>query len=199
MSSAINVRSNFPAIAARLETLPDKIGDRAMVRALNTTIRQGQTQMAREISQEFRIKVGDVKRRLAITRAASKGQLRFQAVLAASSGRKGRSMNLIHFVTNQPTRNKKGKLGQLKFQVKRSGGKKSIPGAFVATNKQTGGTAVFVRKGKDRYPIETIMTLGVPQMFNTKQINGAVRKVIIEKFQANFKRELRSVLGGWVK
>jgi len=197
--TTISVRNNFPEIAAKLDRLPDSVANRAVARSLDASIKQGGTAMARQISQEFRIKVGDVKERLAFARASSKGQLKLQAILLATSMRKHRSMNLIHFVTNQPKRYKSGKLGQLKFQVKRSGGKKTIPGAFVATNQITGGTAVFIRKGKYRYPIKTLMTLDVPQMFNTKRINSVVRQVIIVKFRGNFKRELRSVLGGWAK
>ena len=84
---------------------------------------------------------------------------------------------------------------ELRFQIKRGGGKKMIKGAFIG-NK---GRTVFIREGKERTPIRALSTIDVPQMFNAQRINAPVRKVMIERFPAAFKRELRSVLQGWVK
>jgi hypothetical protein len=201
MSATISIRHNFPEVAARLEQLPFEVGDKAVVRALNKTVDQGKTQMARQISQEFRITVAMAKERLSITRASAKGTLRFSASLEASSRRKGRSMNLIHFVENKTTlaqakrRAKAGTLNQLHFQIKRGGGKKTLKGAFIG-NK---GRTVFIREGKSRLPIKAVNTIGVPSMFNTKRVNSVVRQVMLDKFSANFQRELRAVLKGYVK
>jgi hypothetical protein len=205
MSNTINIRNNFPAVAKRLEELADEVGNKALVRAMNTTVDQGKTQMARQISQEFRVSVGKAKERLYVSYARVKGGLRFQAELLA--GRPGglhgnddwRGMNLINFVGALPRRSKKGKLAQLKFQIKRAGGRKVIPGAFVATNKKTGGTAVFIREGSGRYPIKTITTIDIPQMFNTRRVNEVVRAVMVKRFETNFSRELRGVLKGYVR
>lgn len=200
--STINVRTNFPEIAAKLDRLPEEIGNKAMVRSMNKTIDQGKTEMARGISREFRLTVGKAKERLAVRKAYAKGGvLHFQAELLATSKAKSRSMNIIAFVENKTTlaesrkRTKKGTLSQVHFQIKRSGGKKVIPGAFVG-NK---GRTVFIREGKGRLPIKAVNTIDIPQMFNTRRINTIVRQVMLQRFGANFKRELRSVLGGWVK
>ncbi len=200
--STINVRTNFPDIAARMDRLPKEIGDKALVRSMNKTIDQGKTEMARGISREFRLTVAKAKERLAVRKAYAKGGvLHFQAELLATSKAKGRSMNIIAFVENKTTlgqarkRAKAGTLNQLHFQIKRSGGKKIIPGAFIG-NK---GRTVFIREGKGRLPIKAVNTIDIPQMFNTKRINIVVRKVMLNRLGANFKRELRSVLGGWAR
>lgn len=110
-------------------------------------------------------------------------------------------MNLIAFETGTLTKRtakkagRAGAAGQLGFQILRSGGRKVIPGAFVG-NK---GRTVFIREGKGRTPIKALNTIDVPQMFNTKRVNQVVRRVMIERFGANFKRELRVVLGGFAK
>lgn len=202
----ISLRNNFPEVIQELNKLPDAIANKAMTRALNTTIDQGKTQMARVISDEFRVKVGDAKRRLYIERAQFKGNLKLSASLMATraaglhNNDDWRGMNLINFVAGGiPKKTKSGKMRQLGFQIKRSGGRKMIPGAFVATNKRTGGTAVFIRDGKSRMPIKTLTTIDIPQMFNTRRINEAVRRVMLDKFSTNFRRELRSVLKGFVK
>lgn len=198
----ISIRNNFPQVAAQLNRLSQDVGDKAMVRALNKTVDQGKTEMSRKISQEFRISRADAVQRLAVRKASVKGgALRFEAILEATRRGKGRSMNLIHFVEQKVTlaeakrRRKAGDLAQLRFQIKRTGGKKVLPGAFIA-NK---GRTVFIRTGKQRLPIKALNTIDVVQMFNTQRINSVVREVMLKKFDANFRRELRAVLKGYVK
>lgn len=198
----ISIRNNFPDLARKLDSLADDVGNKALVRAMNTTIDQGKTEMARGISREFRLSVGTAKERLAVSKASNKGgALRFEAKLEATRRGKGRSMNLIAFETGALTKRtakkagRAGAVGQLGFQIKRGGGKKVIPGAFIGN----AGRTVFIREGKGRTPIKALNTIDVPQMFNTKRINQVVRAVMLERFGVNFKRELRVVLGGFAK
>lgn len=214
--NTINIRNNFPAVAAALDRVAVNVGNRAMVRAMNTTIEQGKTQMARQITKEFRLSLPMVKERLTLHRASSKsGGLGFEAKLEASRRGKGRSMNLIHFIEKSVTmaesrrRAKAGEGGvhtlrnggrvglahQLRFQILRSGGKKMIKGIFIGNR----GRTVFMRTGKGRLPIKAVGTIDIPQMFNTRRINKVVVDVIRQRFEANFKRELRSLLQGYAK
>lgn len=206
MSNTFSIRDNFPKIAAQLDRLALDVGKKAMVRALNKTIGQGQTQMARTISKEFRISVGVAKDRLNVRRAFLKGAggstFSFKARLEATRRRKGRSMNLIAFVSNskvsKASAKRQGKAalaGQLQLQIKRSGGKKVIPGAFIGND----GRTVFIRKGNKRLPIKPINTIDVPQMFNTRRVNSVVREVMLKNFNANFQRELRAILKGFAR
>lgn len=201
----ISVRNNFPEVAKQMQRMGEQAANRAMAKALNATVEQGKTAMARQISGEFRVSIKHVKERLFIERAHAKGTLRLSVVLEAA--RPGglhnndyRGMNLIHFVVGGiPKRTAKGKRRQLSFQIKRASGRKSIPGAFVGTNRKTGGTAVFVREGNSRLPIKTITTIDVPQMFNTRRINQAVRKIMLDRFAINFKREARAITKGFAR
>lgn len=201
--TTISVRNNFPAIAAQLDRLGRDVGDKAVVRALNTTIVQGRTQMARQISSEFRVSVGTAKERLKVFKASARGgATRYIAQLEATKRGKGRSMNMIAFVTKgkvskaSAKRNGRTDLaGQLQFQIKRGGGKKAIKGAFIGN----GGRTVFIRTGKERLPIKALNTIDIPQMFNTRRVNNVVKRVMLDKFPANFQRELRSVLQGYAR
>lgn len=201
--SSISVRNNFPVIAARLDRLGADVGNKVVVRALNTTIGQGKTQMARQISSEFRVSVGTAKERLKVYKASARGgAVRFVAILEATRKGKGRSMNLIAFVTkgkvSKASSKRSGRTdlaGQLQFQIKRGGGKKAIKGAFVGN----AGRTVFIRTGKDRLPIKAVSTIDIGQMFNTRRVNKVVRQVMLDKFPANFQRELRSVLKGYAR
>lgn len=109
--------------------------------------------MARTISKEFRITVGTAKDRLKVNKAnAKQSSVGFEVSLEATNKAKGRAMNLIAFVESKTTlgearkRAKAGTQSQVYFQVKRSGGKKMIKGAFIA-NK---GRTLFIRTGKAR-------------------------------------------------
>lgn len=214
--NVIKLRTNFPEVCRRLEQLPEEIGNKAMVRAMNDTIEQGKIQMARQISQEFMISVSAAKDRLSITRASVRGGvLRFQAVLEATSKGKGRSMNLIAFVEKSVSlaqakkRMKAGEGGsyslgngatvtkalQLRFQIKRGGGKKVIPGAFIGNQ----GRTMFIRTSNSRLPIKALNTIDIPQMFNTRRINQVVRQVMLDRFSTYFAREVRAVLKGYIR
>lgn len=213
--NSISIRHNFPEIAKKIERMGDEVGNKAVARALNATIKQGATAMARGISKEFCITVGKAKERLKVVSCKTgRGFVRFEATMEATKRAKGRSMNLIAFVESSISfaqarkRMKAGEGGtyqlqgrtvqkalQLRFKIKRSGGAKVIPGAFIG-NK---GRTVFIREGKSRTPIAAKDTIDIPQMFNTHKINQAVRVVMLDRFVTNFERELRSVLKGYTK
>ena len=149
--------------------------------------------MTREITSEYRVTSAYVRERLRVRRATFKaGQLSMTAELVGGNG-KSRSANIIAFMERSVTlaqarkRAKAGTLDQLRFQVKRAGGKKIITGAFIG-NK---GRTVFVREGKDRLPIKAVSTIDVASMFNQKRINRTVVGVLQERFPVIFEREAR--------
>lgn len=201
--TTISIKHNFPEVAAQLDRLAADVGSKAMVRALNKTIDQGKTQMARQISQEFRIGSGEAKKRLKVYKASARqGAFRFEATLEATQHGNRRSMNLIAFVTKSKVSKASAKrtgrtdlAGHLQFKIKRGGGNKSIKGAFIGNS----GRTVFIRTGKPRLPIKALGTIDIPQMFNTRRVNKIVKQVMLDKFPAHFERELRAVLGGFAK
>jgi len=147
--------------------------ERAEVMAINKGISSAKTEMKRAISSEFTILQKTVNKRLKVTKAR-KGHA--VAVLEPIAGRRGYSMNLIHFLEKKPgIREQKrrikaeGSRPQLRFHIKR-GAEKTIKGAFIGNR----GRTVFKRTGKARLPIEPVQTIGVPGMFNTRRINERV-------------------------
>ena len=161
---------------------------------------QGKGAMARQISSEYMLTSAEVKSRLRVDRASYKS-LHVVATLEATKRAIGRSMNLIRFFERSATlaegrrRAKAGTLDQLRFQIKRKGGKKTITGAFIA-NK---GRTVFVRQGKERLPIKGVMTIDIPQMFNSRQVRELIERLMLQRLDGNFTRELRSLLQGYAK
>lgn len=196
----ISIKSQFPKLAEELKRLPDDVANPALARALNRTIEQGRTQMARSISREYNLTYGQARDRLNISRAnATRGKLTLSATLSAR-GRYG--ANLIHFVERSVTfaearrRKESGTFGHVGFKIRRGSGMKFITGPraiFIGNN----GRTVFRRTGKKRLPIEPVTTIDVPAMFNQGKINATVRGVMLEKFEPIFEREVDFYLNRW--
>lgn len=194
---AIDIRTNFPEVARALRRVERDIGEKALARALNRTIEQGRTAMVREITAEYVLPSATVRSRLAIRRAYAGAQrIQLEASLAAPAKSGRRAINVVAFLERSVTlaearrRAKSGTLRQLRFKIRRTGGWKTIPGAFLGNQ----GRTVFRRVGKARLPIEPVSTIDVPQMFNARRINEAVRRVLLARFQDHFARELRFAL-----
>jgi hypothetical protein len=186
------VKTNFGGVYAALDLYHADVAERAAPSAINKTLAKSKTNMARVIAREFALTYGFVSQRLNIQRAKFvAGKAVIAGALDGSNGRK-RSANLIAFVEKSVTlaqakkRAKAGDLSQLRFQIKRSGGKTMIPGAFIG-NK---GRTVFIREGKARLPIKALSTIGIPQMFNTKRLNRIVVEAMRDDYPEIYAHEL---------
>lgn len=173
----VSVRINLDGPRRVLNDLQKNLGDKAVISALNKAAAQAKTQMSQAIRADYNISAAMVKDRLRIARAQRRDVVTFQAKLIGNpeSGGGKRSMNLVHFLEKNAgvkayKRGTGGRLDQLRFKVKRSGGKNTLKGAFIG-NK---GRTVFIREGKSRLPIRAVRTIGVPQMFSTKRNVGKV-------------------------
>jgi hypothetical protein len=177
----VTVRFDLDGPRNLLNSLKTGVGDRAVLSILNKTTAQAKTRMSQAIRADYNISAGLVGERLRIRRATRRDIVTFTASLIGNpeTGGRRRSMNLVHFLEKQAQakafrRGKGWRLDELRFKVKKGGGKQMLPGAFVG-NK---GRTVFIRTGKTRLPIKAVRTIGVPQMFNTKKNIGEVRRWI---------------------
>lgn len=176
----ISIQTNFPDVQRALDRLSTDVGNKAMASALNKTVAQAKTSMSREIRAEFNLSAGKVGDALRITRAvASGGRFNLTARLEATNKR-GRSMNLAAFDARQTAKG-------VSFKIKKSGPRKTIPGAFLINE----GKTVMIRAGKARLPIKALQTIDVGQMFNTKRINAKVLRFIEGKFPELFRNEAK--------
>src|SRR5512143_478247 len=192
---ALLVKTNFPDVQAALMRLQVDLRAKALAAALNKTADKGRTEMVRRITSEFAIKAGDVRGRVSVSRASARAGILSAVIEAFASRPGGRSMNVIRFLEQVVTlaearrRAKGGTLRELRFRIKRAGGLKTIPGAFVVTAH--GGTFVARRVGRARYPIEAVQTIDVPSMFQARRINEAVLARIQREFPVEFDRAAR--------
>lgn len=184
MTIGFSVKENFRDVQRQIDDLEEKIATRATSSAVNKTLDQGRTRMVREITAEFTISASQVRKSLTVKRASFRqGLFRIEGYLESPTKR-GRSRNLIHFQARQTAKG-------VTVKVKRSGPRKLLPGAFIANRDNSAGGTVFIRRGKDRLPIEAKQTIDVAQMFNTKVLNERVREFIVRKFPEVFAHEVK--------
>lgn len=191
---ALTIKHNFPEVQRQLDRLSADIAKKATVRSVNRTLEAARTDMGREIRKTYSVSASYVRDRLHIKRATYQGG-RFTIEGSLRGGdSKRRSANVIAFLERSVTlaegrrrRKGEGKTPQLRFKIKRAGGKQIIRGAFIA-NK---GRTVFVRTGDKRLPVKPVQTIDIAQMFNARRVNQAVLRTIERKFPEVFEREVR--------
>lgn len=189
---ALSISHNFPTVQHQLDQLRADIAKHATARALNRTVESARTDMVREIRKSFNVSTTYVRERLAIRRATFKAGA--FVMTAELRGTDKRSANVIAFMEKSATLAEgrrrvkaEGKRPELRFKIKRIGGKQVIRGAFIG-NK---GRTVFRRTGPGRRDIEPVQTISVASMFNAQRVNDVVTRAMLKKFPRNFEREVR--------
>jgi hypothetical protein len=193
----LSIKANFPEIQKQLDSLREDIGNKAMVRALNRSIEQGQAEMTRAIGEEFNLTRTKIRQKLEIRKANTGfkgGQLKLFALLMSRdpSGRR-RAINLINFAAKETKRG-------LMVKIKKQGGRVVAARRGFIGNQ---GRTAFMRTGepkrrmksghdvgKMKEPIRPIQTIDVPQMFNTRRINRRVVEKLKAIFPTVFAREV---------
>lgn len=189
--------TGLDSVKRELERLPARLRANAIRLALNKTASKAKAEINRAVTQEFMLKANEVRNAINLRRASS-GNLEAVISIFGSARKRGRSMNMIHFLAvrhiggryvkvKRGVKAKRGEMralkGQLGFVIRRGGGLKTIPGAFVG-NK---GRTIFMRTGKGRLPIEPVQVIGVSQMFNARRI----RDRVMEKIKSDLNVEVR--------
>ena len=194
----IKVDFDFSGVVGWVNAMTSSKIDQAKASALNKVVAQAKTEMGRAIVREFNVTSSYVRERLVVRRASASAQ-RFvmEATLAAAGTR--RAANMIRFVERSITmadarRRKKAGEGagrnkqfELRFKIKRSGGKQIVKGAFIGNH----GRTVFIREGSGRLPIKALQTVDVAQMFNAKRINTKVVEFMKTKLKLQLEHELK--------
>ncbi len=193
----IQVSGDFGKSA--LEQLRRDLRPKVLQPALNRVAAKAVAEINRAIPQEFNVKAAEVRNAIDL-RKASGGKLEAVIEVFGSARKRGRSMNLIHFlaavqaagraVKVRGAKGKKADLaalnGQLGFLIKKGGGLKKIAGAFIG-NK---GRTIFAREGRARLPIKPLQVIGFSGMFASRRISQRV----VDKIRADLPVEIDRAL-----
>ena len=151
----------------------------AMARAMNRAILGARTAATKQTRAKYRIKAAAIKATMRMVKAT-----RFR--LEASVVSRGKRIPLFGFGTkpNQPGTGGPGK-PQLRVSVKRGGGRKKVRSAFVARVGR-----VARRKGKKRFPLESLFGPAVPQMLGNEAVIAEVEAVAQQRLDARLDHEI---------
>lgn len=192
----LSLKTEIGPALRRLELVQSGVRDKVLARTVNKVAQGAKTEMARAITDEFALTQKVVRDRLTINRARVRnGELEISATLFAESRGRKRSLNLVRFLASQPQFGRPKR--PLRVRVKRAGGSKPVPAGFLirrlyGTNDElSGGVFMAERIGKGRTAIAPMRTIDVPQMFNTRRVNGRVVDRIRRDLARVFAQEVR--------
>lgn len=188
----IDVRSDIRRAVVEMRGLRDDVENKATYRALNRALDKVATETGREIRKVYNVKQRAIRNALRKQRANSR--FLFARLLV-----EGVRLGLIEFDARWSRRQPGASV-----RVKVAGGRKVIPHSFIAAatanNYRGGGSMgmrqVYVRKGKDRYPLRSLKSLSVPQAFANQAVLEALERVSVETFNKNFQQQVRFLTGG---
>lgn len=197
----IDVRGDFGK--SMIDQIRRDLHPKVIQPALNKVADKVKADLARAIPQEYNVKASEVRSAVDVRRARS-GSLEAVVTVFGSAKKRGRSLNLIHFLNSVQAagraikvRGGKGKKSellalqrQLGFLIKKGGGLKKIDGAFVG-NK---GRTIFIREGKDRLPIKPLQVIGFAQMFKSRKIERRILEMISKEMPVEIDRAIKMVL-----
>lgn len=200
---SINVL-NVADVKTRLAQQAQGIRDKAIGPAINKVAEKARAEINRAIAQEFAVKASEVRNAITLIKARA-GKLEARIEIFGSSKKRGRSLNMIHFLaavqaagqsvnvrgSRASKRSLSGLGGQIGFLIKRAGGLKVLEGAFIG-NK---GRTIFRRTGKSRLPIEPLQVIGFAQMFNSRRISSRIMAKINADLPIEIDRAVARALG----
>lgn len=154
----------------------------AISRALNRAATNVNSNIKKEVRNEYNIKAGDINETLSVTKASKMS-------LVAQVKSSGALIPLDKFKVSPKTVNPKRK-GQIKIGVKKDG-LKTVMGAFVA---DINGKKVFQRESKSRLPIKKLFGPSVPQMLGNEEIRVEIERQGQETFENRLDHEINRIL-----
>jgi hypothetical protein len=196
----LKIQINGDFGASMLKRIQRDLHPAVLQPAINKVAEKARAEINRTIPQEYAVKASEVRNAINLRRARS-GLLEAVIDVFGSTRKRGRSLNLIHFLAAVQAvgrahavcgkRLKKVDLTALDrdlgFLIKRAGGAKRIAGAFVG-NK---GRTIFRRTGKARLPIEPMQVIGFSQMFSSRKISQRVVDKINTEMPVEIERALK--------
>ena len=162
-----------------LKSVPQGM-NKVMSSAINATTREAKTSIGKKIRTVINAKAKDVNRRLVLKKAT---RTRWQAAIEISLKR-------LPLKTFSARQTKKG----VSYKINKSGGRKKIDSAFVAT-MPSGHVGVFKRSNEQRLPIGERYGPSIGQVFdNEKGLAGQIKKVTNAKLVKNIESKIAWVL-----
>ncbi len=176
----LKVRVDIDPVLVSLKRLGVHLADRAIVRALNRSIRGVNTDANRSVRTELTLKAKDIRRDMRVRRASPR-------TLEASLVVDVRATGLIKFRARDTTRG-------VTVQIKRRGGRKRLPYAFIATMKSGHKGVMTRRKGVARLPIGELHSTAVGQYLDDDGVLAPIGSSAMRRFEKELSSQVDFLL-----
>lgn len=174
----VDIRSNLKEVARGLPKLRSDLLDKATVKALNRAATSVRSEASKEIRKEYNIKATVAKGQITIIRATA---LKLTATVKAS----GKRIPLSEFGARW-NRNMPG----TSVKVKTKGPRKIVKHAWMMPTP-SGKMGVFRRVGKNRYPVEFLLSVGIAQAFASKAVSEKLVEIAQDRFEVVLGQEIK--------
>ncbi len=163
----------------------------AVARAVNRTTDGMRTDAVNAAVERYYVKPTDVRKTITFRKATS-------AFMTGTMVSRGRRRSLKDYMLT-PSRPTKGAKTEVQAAVKRKGGMKPLPRAFLV--KRAGGKYfAFYREGYDpanpkRKGIRSYISPSIPQILNNKEIVEQINERAVDRFSKRLDHEVLYLLG----
>lgn len=160
---------------------------RAIGATINKAIEGARTDATRAAKDIYHVKSSDIRRAIMVKRASPS---KLEALMRAQGQR--RSISEYKLTPRSP---EKG-IPDVQAAVKREGGMKDIPKAFIAKRGGSGYTA-FIRDGVGRYGIRRLTSPAIPQLLGNPDVVREVEEKSVERVHKALDHEILRLLGAF--
>jgi hypothetical protein len=185
---SIDVKHSLGGFEAHLAGLADA-RMKAAVRALNRTMTTVRAEAARAMAREYEgLKIGTLKRQMRFKRATA-------SEAAASITFSNRRFRLYGNWSLRHSRGQRVRTARLPFRVETGEGRRLDPAAlrdaFIQRAKSNGAPNLFLRAGRERYPITVLVAPSLSSAFVERQVGEKLARIARTRFAVVFAQELK--------
>lgn len=179
--SQLRVKVDIDPLLGSLKRLGVHLAEKAITRSLNRSIRGVNTDAIRAVRSELTLKAKDIRRDMRIRRAVPR-------TLEAALVVEVKGTGLIKFKARDTTRG-------VTVKVKKRGGRKRLPGAFIARAKTSGSRQVFTReRGAGRTPIKKLFSTAVGQYLDDDDVLDPIGRGAFRRFEKELSAQVDFLL-----
>lgn len=196
MAGAMNVvLEGYEDVVNKINSM-QKDSAKVISRTISDFKSRGPGWVSQEVVKEYNIKKKDVNETKKGVKNAGKVRISGVTIDALEIQYKGRLLTPTHFAMKPTQRPANGKAYTVTAQIKKNGGRKPLgKNVFLAKSGGEGTKQIpFQRVGVERYPIQSVKTLSVPQMITNDIVSENIHKRINEELGKRLEHNLNYIL-----
>lgn len=153
--------------------------------------------ISQEVMKEYNIQKKDINEtKKAVVKGKSQIRIKGAKLDDLSIVYRGRVLTPTHFSMTPRKRYKKNRPYIVSAQIRKSNGRVALGHkVFLGKSGNEGSKQIpFQRKGVNRYPIESIKTVSVPQMITNEKVSEGIYKSINEGLKERLEHHLKQAM-----